>query len=157
MKQEQATFGAGCFWGVEELFRDVPGVVDTAVGYMGGTTENPTYEDVCTHATGHTEVVQVTYDPKKVSYEALLDIFWSNHNPTTRNRQGLDIGAQYRSVIFSHTPEQEKVARKSLENLEKSGKFRHAIVTEIVRAREFYRAEEYHQRYAEKHGVSCRI
>lgn len=153
-----ATFGAGCFWGVEELFRKVAGVKDTAVGYMGGTTEHPTYEDVCTDATGHAEVVQVAYDPDEVSYDKLLDVFWDNHNPTTPNRQGPDVGSQYRSVIFFHTPEQEAAAKASKERLETSGKWNSPVVTEIVPAAMFYRAEEYHQRYLEKKGLtSCHI
>ena len=147
-----ATFGAGCFWGVEETFRNTTGVVDTAVGYMGGTTKNPTYKEVCTDRTGHAEVVQVTYDPAVVSYAALLDIFWNNHDPTTPNRQGPDEGTQYRSVIFYHTPEQQHIAETSREKQQPH--FRHPIVTQIVPASEFYRAEEYHQRYLEKNGMS---
>ena len=155
---ERATFGAGCFWGVEETFRRVPGVVETAVGFMGGTLENPTYEDVCTGRTGHAEVVQVTYDPGAVSYRALLDVFWSVHDPTTQNRQGPDIGAQYRSVIFYHTPEQEKEARASKEEEGRSGRFRRPIVTSIEPAGTFWRAEEYHQQYfAKRGGGHCRV
>ena len=155
---EKATFGAGCFWGVEAAFRRVPGVLDAAVGYAGGTLENPTYEDVCTGRTGHAEVVEVTYDPQRVSYEELLDVFWDNHNPTTLNRQGWDIGTQYRSAIFFHSPEQEKAALASKERLNASGRFRKPIVTEITPASTFYRAEEYHQRYLEKRGqASCDI
>jgi peptide-methionine (S)-S-oxide reductase len=149
-----ATFAAGCFWGVEATFRQVPGVVSTAVGYTGGTTAHPTYEDVCTGRTGHAEAVEVVYDPARVSYEDLLTVFWNNHNPTTLNRQGPDIGTQYRSAIFYHTPEQEAAARASKETLEQSGKFRKQIVTEIVPAVPFYRAEEYHQQYFEKRGIS---
>ena len=153
-----ATFGAGCFWGVEAAFSTVNGVVSTAVGYMGGTLKNPTYQDVCTGQTGHAEVVQVTYDPSKVSYENLLAVFWSIHDPTQLNRQGPDIGTNYRSVIFYHDPEQGKIARKSKEAMETSGVFRFGkIMTTIVPAPEFYRAEEYHQHYHEKHGGSCRI
>ncbi|WP_214020269.1 peptide-methionine (S)-S-oxide reductase MsrA [Methanoculleus sp.] len=149
---ERATFGAGCFWGVEETFRHVPGVVDTAVGFMGGTVENPTYPEVCTGRTGHAEVVQVTYDPAEVPYRELLDVFWNAHDPTTPNRQGPDIGTQYRSVIFYHTPEQEKGARASKEDMERSGRFRRPIVTAIEPAGTFWRAEEYHQQYFAKHG-----
>jgi len=153
-----ATFGAGCFWGVEAAFGKVNGVVSTVAGYMGGTLKNPTYKDVCTGQTGHAEVVQVTYDPTKVSYEQLLNVFWSIHDPTQLNRQGPDIGTNYRSVIFYHDAEQGKTARKSKEALEASGAFRFGkIMTTIVPATEFYRAEEYHQHYHEKHGGSCRI
>jgi peptide-methionine (S)-S-oxide reductase len=153
-----ATFGAGCFWGVEEIFRRVPGVIDTAVGYMGGTTENPTYEEVCTDKTGHAEVVQVEYNPEQVSYEELLDVFWNNHNPTTLNRQGPDVGTQYRSVIFYHTEEQRRLAEKSKEELDKSGRWKDPIVTEIAPANTFWRAEEYHQRYLQKRGLdSCHL
>jgi peptide-methionine (S)-S-oxide reductase len=155
---ETATFGAGCFWGVEESFRQIPGVIDTAVGYLGGHTQNPTYKDVCTDATGHAEVVQLTYDPAKVSYGQLLEVFWSSHDPTTLNRQGPDIGTQYRSAIFFHSPEQERLARASKEKMQASGKFRRAIVTEITRASTFYPAEDYHQKYLAKRGLShCHI
>jgi peptide-methionine (S)-S-oxide reductase len=154
----KATFGAGCFWGVEEDFRKVPGVTATAVGYSGGTLANPTYEDVCGDRTGHAEVVQVDYDPAKTSYETLLDIFWNGHNPTQLNRQGPDVGTQYRSVIFFHPPEQEAAAQASKERLAKSGKFARPIVTEISPAQPFWRAEEYHQRYFEKRGGgSCHV
>lgn len=158
-KSETATFGAGCFWGVEENFRKTPGVIETAAGYMGGGKEKPTYEDVCTDETGHAEVVQVTYDPEKITYEALLGIFWANHNPTTMNRQGPDIGTQYRSAIFYHTQKQKKLAEKSKEVLEKSGKWGSMkIVTEISPAKTFWRAEEYHQKYLMKRGLdSCHI
>ena len=149
---EKATFGAGCFWGVEEAFRRVPGIKDTAVGFMGGTTENPTYEGVCTGRTGHAEVVQVTYDPEKVPYSKLLETFWDAHDPTTPNRQGPDIGTQYRSVIFYHTPEQEAEARASKEEMDRSGRFRRPIVTAIEPAGTFWRAEEYHQQYFAKRG-----
>ena len=153
-----ATFGAGCFWGVEADFRDVPGVVDAAVGYAGGTLANPTYRDVCTDSTGHAEVVQVTFDPAQVSYEKLLEVFFSLHDPTTLNSQGPDFGTQYRSVIFFHTPEQEAAARAAKERLQKSGRFARPIVTEITPASQFYRAEEYHQRYLEKRGLrACHI
>ena len=155
----KATFGAGCFWGVEAAFRKVNGVLDTAVGYMGGTMKNPTYEDVCSGRTGHAEVVQVTYDPEKVRYDQLLEVFWSIHDPTQLNRQGPDTGSNYRSVIFYHDAEQGKTARKSKEGVEVSGRFGFGkVVTRIVPATEFYRAEEYHQRYFEKHGGgSCHI
>ena len=153
-----ATFGAGCFWGVEAAFRKVKGVITTAVGYMGGSLKNPTYKDVCSGQTGHAEVVQIIYDPTTVSYEQLLDVFWSVHNPTQLNRQGPDIGTNYRSVIFYHDPEQGRLARKSKENIEVSGVFGFGkIMTAITPASEFYQAEEYHQRYYEKHGGSCRI
>jgi peptide-methionine (S)-S-oxide reductase len=158
MATETATFGAGCFWGVESTFRSIKGVTDAAVGYAGGKTENPTYDDVCTDETGHAEVVQVEFDPTAVSYEKLLDVFWSNHNPTTLNRQGPDVGRQYRSVIFYHSPEQRAIAESSKGALEKSGKFRSPVVTQIEPAPKFYRAEEYHQRYLEKRGRShCAI
>jgi peptide-methionine (S)-S-oxide reductase len=155
---EKATFGAGCFWGVEVAFRQVEGVLDAAVGYEGGKTENPTYRDVCTDRTGHAEVVEVTFDPAQVPYDRLLEVFWENHDPTTPNRQGPDVGTQYRSVIFFHTPEQEKAAIASKAKQEASGRFRRPIVTEIVPASSFYRAEEYHQRYLEKKGLAtCHI
>lgn len=155
---ETATFAAGCFWGVEEAFHHIPGVVSTIVGYTGGSTENPSYEDVCTGRTGHAEAVQLSYDPTKVSYEQLLKIFWENHDPTTPNRQGPDVGEQYRSAIFYHTPEQQAVAIKSKEALEQSGKYKKPIVTHIVSAGVFHKAEEYHQLYLEKRGLSsCRI
>ena len=151
---EVATFGAGCFWGVEAAFRRVPGVTDVVAGYSGGHMENPTYRDVCTDETGHAEVVQVTYDPAKVSYEQLLDVFWQTHDPTQLNCQGPDVGTQYRSAIFFHSPEQEAAAKKSKAALEASGKLRRPIATEITPAGRFYRAEEYHQRYLEKRGAS---
>jgi peptide-methionine (S)-S-oxide reductase len=155
---EKATFGAGCFWGVEATFRQIEGVKATAVGYAGGALENPTYEQVCTDRTGHAEVVEVEYDPERVSYERLLDVFWENHDPTTLDRQGPDIGRQYRSAIFFHTPEQERLALASKAALAASGKHRRPIVTEITPASTFYRAEEYHQQYLEKRGLSsCRI
>src|SRR5687768_11248280 len=151
---ETAMFGAGCFWGVEAAFRQVPGVKSTQVGYAGGQTQNPTYKDVCTDETGHAEVVLVEYDPQLASYQQLLDVFWNCHNPTTLNRQGPDVGTQYRSAIFFYTPEQEAVARASKEKLEQSGRWRVPIVTEITPASDFYPAEEYHQRYLEKRGIS---
>ena len=155
---EKATFGAGCFWGVEASFRQIPGVTDAAVGYLGGQTQDPTYKDVCTDQTGHAEVVQLTYDPAKVTYEQLLDAFWNMHNPTTLNRQGPDVGTQYRSAIFFHTPEQKAAAEVSKAKLQASGRYRSPVVTEITPASDFYRAEEYHQRYLEKRGlVSCHI
>ena len=149
---QKATFGAGCFWGVEAAFRKVEGVVDVTVGYSGGTLEDPTYGDVCTGTTGHAEVVEVEYDPSKASYEELLEVFWENHDPTTLNRQGPDVGTQYRSVIFFHTPEQEAAARASKERAQEG--FKKPIVTEITPVSEFYRAEEYHQRYFEKHRLA---
>ncbi len=155
---EKATFGAGCFWGVEAAFRRVPGVVATAVGYMGGKMKNPTYEDVCTDETGHAEVVEVSYDPARASYEDLLQVFWTNQDPTTLNRQGPDIGRQYRSAIFYHTPEQQTTALASKEKLQSAARYRKPIVTEITPAAEFYRAEEYHQQYLEKRGLaSCHL
>ncbi len=158
MATEKAMFGAGCFWGVEANFRQIKGVKDVAVGYAGGTKENPTYEDVCTDETGHAEVVEVTFDPTQVSYEELLNVFWRNHNPTTLNRQGPDVGTQYRSVVFYYTPEQKAAAEKSKAELDKSGKFRSPIVTQIEPAPKFYRGEEYHQRYLEKRGLAhCSI
>ncbi len=155
---QKATFGAGCFWGVEAAFRQLKGVVSTSVGYMGGTLENPNYEDVCTDRTGHAEVVEVLYDPVQISYEDLLEVFWKIHDPTTLNRQGPDRGTQYRSVIFYHTPEQEAAARESKERLRRSGLFKREIVTQIEPAAEFWRAEEYHQQYYERTGRrSCRF
>ena len=153
-----ATFAAGCFWGVEAAFRQVAGVKSTAVGYTGGHTENPTYEQVCTDRTGHAEAVEVEYDPAQVSYDQLLAVFWTNHDPTQLNRQGPDPGSQYRSAIFYHTAEQHAAADASQQQLAESGKFARPIVTQIVPAAEFYRAEEYHQQYLEKSGqASCRI
>ncbi len=145
---EKATFGAGCFWGVEDSYQNINGVISTMVGYMGGNTKNPTYEEVCTDETGHVEVVQIIYDPLIVSYEELLEIFWSIHDPTQYNRQGPDIGTQYRSVIFYHSQEQKKIAMQSKQKHSK--KFNKEIVTEVTSAKEFYRAEEYHQKYLEK-------
>lgn len=153
---ELATFGMGCFWGAEAAFSKVKGVVNTTVGYLGGTMKNPTYKDVCSGKTGHAEVVQVEYNSNEVSYEELLDVFWKNHDPATMNRQGWDIGTQYRSVIFFHTPEQESAARVIKERLQRSGVFKRKIVTEITPVTEFYPAEEYHQRYLEKQGkINC--
>jgi peptide-methionine (S)-S-oxide reductase len=149
---EKATFGAGCFWGVEAAFRGIKGVVDTKVGYAGGSWKNPSYEEVCSERTGHAEVVEVEFDPNQISYQELLNIFWDIHDPTTLNRQGPDEGEQYRSVIFTHTPEQQSIAMKSREERERSGRFRHPIVTIIQPIPPFYKAEEYHQRYFEKTG-----
>ncbi|HLW02281.1 MAG TPA: peptide-methionine (S)-S-oxide reductase MsrA [Ktedonobacterales bacterium] len=158
MQLEKALFGAGCFWGVEAAYRQISGVVSTAVGYAGGTLENPTYRDVCTDRTGHAEVVEVTYDPSRVSYDDLLNVFWENHNPTQLNRQGPDIGTQYRSVIFYNSPEQQAAAVASKEQLEHSGRYKKPIVTEIAPASTFYMAEDYHQQYLEKRGLSsCHI
>lgn len=151
---ERATFGAGCFWGVEAEFRKVPGVTATAVGYEGGTMPNPTYRDVCSRGTGHAEVVQVEFDPAEVSYEELLEVFWRGHDPTTLNRQGPDVGDQYRSTIFFHSPEQQKAAHVSLEAAQ--GRFRRPIVTRVEPATDFWEAEDYHQQYLEKRGLaSC--
>ena len=156
MELKKATFAAGCFWGVEAAFRRVPGVKSTTVGYEGGTMANPTYKDVCTGRTGHAETVEVEYDPGQVSYPELLKVFWSEHDPTTLNRQGPDVGTQYRSVIFYHTPEQESAARSSM--LEESKKFSRPIVTQIQPASQFWRAEDYHQQYLEKRGAaSCHL
>jgi peptide-methionine (S)-S-oxide reductase len=156
-KLQLATFAAGCFWGVEQAFRERKGVKSTIVGYTGGWFNNPTYRDVCTDKTGHAEAVQVQFDPNEVSYEDLLDIFWSIHNPTTKNRQGPDIGSQYRSMIAYHTSEQELLAKKAKEDLERSGKLKgRRIITEIVPASTFYKAEEYHQKYYQKRGDSGR-
>ncbi len=151
-------FGAGCFWGVEASFRSIDGVKEALVGYAGGKTENPTYEEVCSDETGHAEVVEVEFDPSKVTYEQPLEVFWANHDPTTRNRQGPDVGTQYRSVIFPYTPEQRAAAEQSRATLDQSGRFRRPIVTLIEPAPKFYRAEEYHQRYLEKRGIKhCAI
>lgn len=156
MTLQKATFGAGCFWGVEAAFRQTQGVVGTAVGYAGGTTADPTYRDVCTDRTGHAEVVEVQFDPAQVSYDALLDVFWDNHNPTTLNRQGPDIGSQYRSVIFCHSDDQTVAAQQS--RTRRQASLARPIVTEIKPAATFYRAEEYHQRYLEKRGLAhCHI
>lgn len=155
---EKATFGAGCFWGVEETFRTLPGVKSTAVGYAGGTKENPSYEDVCSDETGHAEVVEVEFDPQAIAYGKLLEVFWANHNPTTMNRQGPDVGTQYRSVIFYHSPEQKAQAEASRAALEKSGKHSRPVVTQIEPAPKFWPAEEYHQKYLQKRGQThCAI
>ena len=147
---EKATFGAGCFWHIEEEFKKLKGVTSTSVGFMGGSLKNPSYKDVCTGNTGHAEVVHLEYDPKVISYEKLLELFWNIHDPTTLNRQGPDVGSQYRSIIFFHNPEQEKLANVSKIELEKAGKLKNKIVTEIKPAQVFYKAEEYHQKYFEK-------
>ncbi len=152
---EVATFAAGCFWHVEEAFRCLEGVIGTTAGYTGGTTRNPTYEQVCTGRTGHTESVLVQYDPRVIPYERLLEVFWQNHDPTTRDRQGPDIGSNYRAAVFYHTPEQEAAARASKERLERSGAYARPIVTDIQPAAEFYPAEEYHQHYLLKHGAAA--
>ena len=155
---EKATFGAGCFWGVEARFQQVPGVLETAVGYEGGALENPTYKDVCTDRTGHAEVVELTFDPHRVSYAALLDLFFELHDPTQVNRQGPDWGTQYRTVVFFHSPEQEAAARGAIAHLDASHKYAKPIATQVVPAGTFWRAEEYHQKYLEKRGaVSCHI
>lgn len=150
---EKATFGAGCFWGIEAAIRKIEGVASTTVGYAGGSFKDPTYEDVCSGKTGHAEVVQVEYDPSKVSYEELLRVFWNIHDPTTLNRQGPDIGTQYRSAVFFHNPEQEAAAIASKQELQSSDRYQKSIVTEITPASEFYRAEDYHQQYFEKCGI----
>lgn len=156
MQYEKAMFGAGCFWGVEHKFRGVEGVVETAVGYSGGNVENPTYQQVCSDTTGHAEVVLVNYDPKKVSYKRLVELFFDLHNPTQLNRQGPDVGRQYRSAVFYHNEDQKRVAEQAKAALAESGKYSKPIVTEISPAKPFWRAEEYHQRYLEKRGVeSC--
>ncbi|WP_240903711.1 peptide-methionine (S)-S-oxide reductase MsrA [Chengkuizengella sediminis] len=153
---EKATFGAGCFWGVEAIFQKINGVSKTEVGYLGGTKESPTYQEVCTGGTGHAEVVQLEFDPNIVSYEDLLEVFWENHNPTTLNRQGPDIGTQYRSAIFYHTDGQKENASQSKQEKQNSGKYKKEIVTEITPASTFHKAEEYHQKYLEKKGLdSC--
>jgi len=157
-KLEKATFGAGCFWGVEDAFRKLKGVVETVVGYAGGDFDHPSYHDVCSGVTGHAEVVEVTYDPEIIPYDDLLEVFWNIHDPTTLNRQGPDIGAQYRSVIFYHTPEQGKLASESKEKMNTSRRYPRKIVTEILPAPTFWRAEEYHQQYLDKTGQkSCRF
>ena len=152
--EKKATFGAGCFWGVEAAFRQVDGVTKTEVGYEGGHLENPSYQDVCSHTTGHAEVVEVTYDTDQVSYEELLGVFWAKHNPTQLNRQGWDIGDQYRSVIFFHDEEQRAVAERSKAELDASGRYRKPVVTAVEPAQTFYVAEDYHQQYDEKRGRS---
>jgi len=150
----KATFAAGCFWHVEDLLSKTKGVKSTQVGYIGGQLSNPTYEEVCTDKTGHAEAVEVEYNPDEISYEKLLDVFWNNHNPTTLNRQGPDVGIQYRSVIFYHNDKQKEIAEISKQKLDKSGQYDRSIVTEIVPTPIFYKAEEYHQKYFKKHGFS---
>jgi peptide-methionine (S)-S-oxide reductase len=155
MTVEKATFAAGCFWGVEAAFRQIPGVIDAISGYTGGHTEHPTYQQVCSDRTGHAEAVEVTFDPAKVSYEQLLDVFWKMHDPTQVNRQGPDHGSQYRTAIFTHSPEQAAQAKASLEREQQ--KYDKPIATKIEPAPAFYPAEDYHQRYFERHGVACHI
>ena len=155
---ETATFAAGCFWGVEVTFRNVDGVLDAIVGYTGGRTENPTYQQVCTASSGHAEAVEVTFDLERVSYDHLLEVFWQNHDPTQVNRQGPDTGSQYRSAVFFHSPEQEATAHRSKEALDASGRLSRPVATEITTATTFWPAEDYHQRYLEKRGqATCRI
>jgi len=158
MAGAKATFAAGCFWGIEAEFRNLKGVTNATVGYTGGTAANPTYKEVCTGRTGHAEAVEVEFDPAAISYDQLLTAFWEMHDPTTPNRQGPDVGTQYRSAIFTHSPDQEAAAKASREQLAASGRFSRPIVTEIKPASEFWRAEEYHQRYFEKNGIAaCHI
>jgi peptide-methionine (S)-S-oxide reductase len=158
MKTEKATFAAGCFWGVESAFRQVNGVIDTQVGYTGGKTADPTYEEVCTGTTGHAEAIEITFDSAKVSYETLLGLFWGMHDPTQVNRQGPNVGTQYRSAVFYHSPEQKSAAEAAKAALNKSGKYIKSVATQILPAAPFYRAEEYHQRYFEKNGgPACHI
>ena len=154
---EKAVFGAGCFWHIEEEFKKVKGTILTSVGFMGGNLKNPSYKDVCTGMTGHAEVVYIEYDPKIISYDELLEVFWNIHDPTTLNRQGPDVGTQYRSAIFFYNQDQEKKAKSSKEKLEKSNKYKNKIVTEIKPAQNFWKAEEYHQQYFEKQGMTCRV
>jgi len=154
---EKALFGAGCFWGVEDFFRQVPGVADAVSGYAGGEGANPTYKQVCSDTTGHAEVVEVTFDPAHIAYQTLVELFFKMHNPTTRNRQGPDFGSQYRSVIFTHGPEQARVASEVREKMAASGRWKTPIVTQIEPAPPFWPAEEHHQRYFEKHGGSCHV
>ena len=152
MSEKTASFAAGCFWGVEARFREVPGVIDAVSGYMGGHAENPTYKQVCSGDTGHAETVQVTFDDSEVSYEDLLGVFFDMHNPTTRNRQGPDVGSQYRSAVFWHDAEQKEAAEQRIRELDAAGKWPNPVVTEVTEAGTFWRAEEYHQRYFEKNG-----
>ncbi len=155
---ETATFAAGCFWGVEVTFRNVEGVLDAIVGYTGGKTESPTYEQVCNDGTGHAEAVEVVFDPEHVSFDELLEVFWQNHDPTQVNRQGPDYGSQYRSAIFFHSPQQDETARRSKEALDASGRLSRPVATEITPATTFWPAEEYHQRYLEKRGqATCKV
>ena len=158
MTLQKATFAAGCFWGVEEAFRVLQGVISTTVGYTGGTLEDPTYEDVCTDKTGHAEAVEIEFESDEITFKRLLEVFWEIHDPTQLNRQGPDVGTQYRSAVFFHSDDQKKEAEDSKEELQRSGKLDRDIVTEITPAVKFYRAEEYHQKYVQKRGVdSCRI
>ncbi|MFN2582157.1 MAG: peptide-methionine (S)-S-oxide reductase MsrA [Candidatus Dormibacteria bacterium] len=152
---EKATFAAGCFWGVESVFEQVPGVVATRVGYTGGHTDQPTYEQVCSHATGHAEAVEVTYDPAQVTYDDLLNAFWINHDPTQLNRQGWDVGDNYRSAIYYHSPEQQQAAERSKEQLETEHRYRKPVVTQIAAAQRFWPAEEYHQKYYSRRGMAA--
>jgi peptide-methionine (S)-S-oxide reductase len=154
---DYATFAAGCFWGVEDVFMRLPGVLETAVGYTGGHTPNPDYRSVCTGTTGHAEVVELTFNPEQISYGQLLEVFWNSHNPTTLNRQGPDVGTQYRSAIFFHTPVQQQQALAMLDELSARQRYKQPVVTAIVAASQFYRAEEYHQQYNLKHGRSCAL
>lgn len=154
LMNKKATFGAGCFWGVEDMFRQMPGVVNTTAGYMGGSKENPTYEEVCSHTTGHAEVVEVEYDPEKIAYTTLLDAFWRSHDPTTPNKQGPDMGSQYRSIIFYYDEEQHNEAVESMKQQGATGKYQDIIVTAIIPAMKFWPAEEYHQQYFSKKGMS---
>jgi peptide-methionine (S)-S-oxide reductase len=155
MNQQTATFAAGCFWGVEAAFRQVPGVIDAVSGYTGGHTQNPTYRDVCSDRTGHAEAVEVTFDPSKVSYDQLLDVFWKIHDPTQVNRQGPDFGSQYRSAIFTHSPEQAAQAAASRDRI--AAEYKRPIATQIEAAPAFYRAEDYHQRYFERNPAACHV
>ncbi|MBI2608171.1 MAG: peptide-methionine (S)-S-oxide reductase MsrA [Deltaproteobacteria bacterium] len=157
MSQEKVYFGAGCFWGVQSLFDELSGVIQTTVGYQGGHTHNPTYEDVCTDQTGHAEVVEVVYDSQKISFEKLLETFFKIHDPTTPHRQGVDVGSQYRSLIFYINEDQKEKALSYKEHLEKEKRFKKPIVTQILKAGTFYKAEEYHQKYHEKHGGGCHL
>jgi peptide-methionine (S)-S-oxide reductase len=157
MTHEKATFAAGCFWGVEDIFMNLPGVISTRVGYVGGHTENPTYKDVCTDSTGHAEAVEVEFDPEQVSYETLLEKFWAIHDPTTLNRQGPNVGSQYRSAVFFHTPQQGATAQLVKDRLAATKDYPGPIVTEIVEAEPFYEAEEHHQKYNQKHGRHCGV
>jgi len=154
---EKALFGAGCFWGVEDFFRQVPGVIDAVSSYAGGTTDNPTYRQVCNDETYHAEVVEVTFDPAKVSYRTLVELFFRMHNPTQKNRQGPDVGTQYRSVIFTHSDDQARVAAEEKAKAEASGKWKQPVVTQIEPAPTFWKAEDHHQRYFEKHGGHCHV
>jgi len=154
---EKATFGAGCFWGVEHFFREVPGVIEAVSGYAGGNVDHPTYQQVCTDRTGHAEVVEVTFDPSKVPYATLVELFFKMHDPTQLNRQGPDFGTQYRSVIFTHSAEQERIAKEELEKAQATGRYKRPIVTSIEPAKPFWPAEEYHQHYLEKNGGSCHV